>query len=98
MRPLAGQGGSAKGFCASTRNRSSCLLSGERSPGSVITKVEPMNADDEPAPGRLQPSPDFSSLQGLQVVGDGPWSSDDHGDETVHQALALELEARAARF
>ena len=63
-----------------------------------MTKVEPMNADDEPAPGRLQPSPDFSSLQGLQVVGDGPWSSDDHGNETVHQALALELEARAARF
>jgi ATP-dependent RNA helicase SUPV3L1/SUV3 len=63
-----------------------------------MRKVEPMTADNEPAPGRLPPSPDFSSLQGLQVVGEGPWSSDDRGDETVQQALALELEARAARF
>jgi ATP-dependent RNA helicase SUPV3L1/SUV3 len=64
-----------------------------------MTKVEPMTVDDEPEPERLQQSHDFSSLQGLQVVGDGPWARDD-GEESplLREALTLELEARAARF
>ena len=58
-----------------------------------------MTADDEPGPERLQQSHDFSSLQGLQVVGEGPWTRVD-GEESAleREALRLELEARAARF
>jgi ATP-dependent RNA helicase SUPV3L1/SUV3 len=64
-----------------------------------MTKVEPMTVDDEPEPERLQQSHDFSSLQGLQVVGDGPWVRDDREESPfLREALTLELEARAARF
>ena len=58
-----------------------------------------MTVDDEPEPERLQQSHDFSSLQGLQVVGEGPWARDDREESPfLREALTLELEARAARF
>ncbi len=60
-----------------------------------MTKVGSMTVDDEPAPERVHGARDFSSLQGLQVVGDA-WPLDDRPD--AGQDLALELEARAARF
>ena len=63
-----------------------------------MTKVEPMTVDDEPEPERLQQCPDFSSLQGLQVVGDGPWAQDEGDGSPFLEALTLELEARAQRF
>jgi ATP-dependent RNA helicase SUPV3L1/SUV3 len=63
-----------------------------------MTKVEPMTVDDAPEPERLQQCPDFSSLQGLQVVGDGPWARDDSDGSPFLEALTLELEARAQRF
>ena len=61
-----------------------------------MTKVGSMTVDDEPAPERVPQAHDFSSLQGLQVVGDA-WPHDDDQPD-AGQALALELEARAARF
>jgi ATP-dependent RNA helicase SUPV3L1/SUV3 len=52
---------------------------------------------DEPAQER--PQPDFSSLQGLQVVGDGPWTDEGAQDDAIkREAITLDLEARAARF
>ncbi len=64
-----------------------------------MTKVESMTADDEPGPERLQQSHDFSSLQGLQVAGDGPWTRVDGEEGSLErEALTLELGARAARF
>ena len=58
-----------------------------------------MTADDEPGPERLQQSHDFSSLQGLQVAGDGPWTHLAGEERAVErEALTLELGARAARF
>ncbi len=64
-----------------------------------MTKVEPMTVDEEPEPERLPQNHDFSSLQGLQVVGDGPWARDDREENPfLREALTLELEARAARF
>ena len=58
-----------------------------------------MTLEDEPAPERLQLSHDFSSLQGFQVVGDGPWMCNDQQENALqHEALTLELEARVARF
>ena len=41
---------------------------------------------------------DFSSLQGLQIVGAHPGSSEDLASEAWREALKLELEARATRF
>src|SRR5271166_1486172 len=61
-----------------------------------MTKVGSMTVDDEPAPERVPQAHDFSSLQGLQVVGDAWPHDDDRAD--AGQVLALELEARAARF
>src|SRR5271165_7421868 len=64
-----------------------------------MTKVGSMTVDDEPAPERPTPGHDFSSLQGLQVVGESPWAAEEQGDNAIQNgALALELEARAARF
>ncbi|HME83724.1 MAG TPA: hypothetical protein VKG91_04025 [Roseiarcus sp.] len=63
-----------------------------------MTKVEPMTVGGEPEPERVQQSHDFSSLQGLQVVGDGPWARDDCDESPFLGALTLELEARAQRF
>ena len=58
-----------------------------------------MTVEDEPGPERLQLSHDFSSLQGFQVVGDGPWTRNDQRENALqHEALTLELEARVARF
>ena len=63
-----------------------------------MTKVEPMTIDDEPEPERLQQCPDFSSLQGLQVVGDGLLARDGSDGSPFLEALTLELQARAQRF
>ncbi len=58
-----------------------------------------MTVEDDPGPERLQLSHDFSSLQGLQVVGDGPWTRNDQQENPLQrEALTLELEARVARF
>ena len=55
-----------------------------------------MTIEDEPGP---ELSHDFSSLQGLQVVGDGPWTRNDRPENALQrETLTLELEARVARF
>jgi ATP-dependent RNA helicase SUPV3L1/SUV3 len=56
-----------------------------------------MTVEDDPGPERLRHK--FSSLQGLQVVGDGPWTRNDQQESPLQrEALTLELEARVARF
>jgi len=58
-----------------------------------------MTVENDPEPERLQLNHDFSSLQGLQVVGDGPWTRNDQQEDPLQrEALTLELEARVARF
>ncbi len=58
-----------------------------------------MTVENDLGPERLQLSPDFSSLQGLQVVGDGPWTRNGQQEDPLQrEALTLELEARVARF
>jgi ATP-dependent RNA helicase SUPV3L1/SUV3 len=58
-----------------------------------------MTVEDDPGPERLQLNHDFSSLQGLQVVGDGPWTRNDRQEDALQrEALVLELETRVARF
>lgn len=64
-----------------------------------MTKVGSMTVDDEPAPERNSQGHNFSTLQGLQVVGENPWAGEEQKDDRVqNEALTLELEARAARF
>ncbi len=57
----------------------------------------PMSVDGEPA-GPIQRGYDFSILHGLQVVGAEPSADSEEADAAWRGALALELEARAARF
>jgi ATP-dependent RNA helicase SUPV3L1/SUV3 len=58
-----------------------------------------MTVENDPEPERLQLNYDFSSLQGLQVVGDGPWTRNDQQEDPLQrEALTLELEARVARL
>ena len=57
----------------------------------------PISVDGEPAEP-IQRGYDFSILHGLQVVGAEPSADSEEADAAWRGALALELEARAARF
>jgi len=64
----------------------------------VAIDGEAMSIDEVPSETPPQRAHDFSNLQGLQIVGAHQGASEDQVSEAWHEALKLELEARAARF
>ncbi len=66
----------------------------------MVIDGDATSVEERLPPGPSQPAPDFSNLQGFQFVGarDGVASHGGTDDEQRRAALALELDARAARF
>ena len=66
----------------------------------MVIDGDATSVEERLPPGPSQPAPDFSSLQGFQFVGarDGVAADGGTDDEQRRAALALELDARAARF
>ena len=67
----------------------------------MVTDGDAMSVEERLSPGESAPVPDFSGLHGFQFVGARDGSPDENSSEEDEQrrtALALELDARAARF
>ena len=66
----------------------------------MVIDGDATSVEERLPPGSSQPAPDFSSLQGFQFVGARDSASGDAGTDAGQRraTLALELDARAARF
>ncbi len=66
----------------------------------MVIDGDATSVEERLPPGPSQPAPDFSSLQGFQFVGARDSASREGGTDDAQRraALALELDARAARF